>query len=259
MNSDWNMGFDVFMKDPKNPPAVAPAPKCGGFVYNQRRRRVVYDKWPWKDASGSRRRFWQHEPKYETRWDVTTGEVRWANTTTAPDGKSAGYSTFFDKLATDGAASAAYNKASASQKTAWNIGTPGCHKGCYRKGWLDGGEHNIRSRNPRSEALPTRRHGDPKGVEWCSKNTNYDSKKDLCDQVKTKYDEVEKLEADLYDLYLKKSKFAWYVGHTTQFGWKANKRWNDNMRNANVECGEKDTVLIKALKELAALNEKVAV
>jgi hypothetical protein len=189
------------------------------------------------------------------RWDLVPGEVKWANVTVAPDGKSAGYYIFQGNAKDEKAAEAAFNKLTPAQQEERKSQVPGVRSKPWRKGWLQSANRLLRPDSGTSQWIPMRKHGNPKGIEWCDKNK--DSKKDLCDQVKAKYEEVEKLEAETYDLQLKKSKHYWYVGHTTQFGWKANKRWKDNARNTQVQIGEADEVLIPKLQELADLNDKV--
>lgn len=164
----------------------------------------------------------------QRRWHILPGEVKWANTTTAPDNISAGY--------TDTPAP-----------------TKRAETNCWWKYTMDKCLWRIAG----SQKQPVEKHGDPKGVEWCAKKSNNDTKKDLCDQTKAKYDEVEQLEASISKAYIERARWNFQYEHTTMFGRGAQQKWFKKCRTANTKCGEINEKLSKALGELAALNDKV--
>jgi len=164
-------------------------------------------------------------PGDQRRWDILPGEVKLTDTTTAPDNISAGL--------TDTPVPCFWTQKDKGKKC---IKVAACGK---------------------TRRIPVEKHGDPKGVEWCAKRSNYDSMQDLCDQIKAKYDEVEQLEAKIYRAYTARSRFNYMYEHTTMFGRGAQQQWFLSCRTTNTECGEINEQLSKALAELAALNDKV--
>lgn len=167
------------------------------------------------------------------KWNFLPGEVKLDETPVAPDGLSVGYSG--DMKAPDG------------------------NDNCYMKYDMK----KCRKNWSKSQRIPVEKHGDPKGVEWCAKkdlewNPNLDdTKKGLCDKVKAKYDEVEQLEASLYQAYIKKAYFSYKFEHSTMLDRHKNQNWFRQQRDKNIECGEINRTLATALGELVALNEEI--
>lgn len=180
------------------------------------------------------------------RWDILPGEV--VLTTTAPDGISAGCTE-------------TYCSSEDKPDTGKNQ--------CWTKYTMDKCLWQVSN----SQKIPVEKHGDPKGVDWCAKKSNGDSKKDLCDQVQAKYDEVEQLEASLY-----KTEDYWKLGpngecthgayfnvawlankyeHSTQLSRSVNQDWYRKLRDCKTKVAEINERLPKVLGELVALNDKV--
>lgn len=124
-----------------------------------------------------------------------------------------------------------------------------------------------------SQRIPVEKAADPKGVEWCAKKSNRDSKKDLCDQVQAKYDEVEEHETTLYrtedywDLGPNKEcthgayyNLAWARNkfeHSTQLSRSVNQGHFKVQRDCNTKIAQVNEKLLKAAGELAVLNDEV--
>jgi len=107
-----------------------------------------------------------------------------------------------------------------------------------------------------TQFIPLRKYPDPKGVDWCKANAG--KKPDLCDQIKAKYDEIEKMEAEVYRLNTERAHANHNLEHKTMFGVDKWGPYLEKVRKFSKECWALDQEkLIPALAALNALNVKV--